>query len=175
MAEFLAAYQIGRVNEGGYVNDSTDKGGETYAGISRVAYPNWQGWKIVDKYQLKRGEVINDPTLESMIKQFYKAEKWDRVKGDQIDSQGVATFIYDWSLTSGKAVRQIQRELGITDDNVFGGGTLAAINEAGEELLERLYKARDAYFHYLVNKDPSQQKFLSGWLNRNNHLFEILK
>ena len=35
--------------EGGFVNDPKDPGGMTMAGISRKTFPNWIGWKEVDK------------------------------------------------------------------------------------------------------------------------------
>ena len=36
-------------NEGGYVNDPDDPGGETYKGIARNMWPDWAGWAIIDK------------------------------------------------------------------------------------------------------------------------------
>jgi hypothetical protein len=34
--------------EGEWVNDPDDRGGETYRGISRVHWPKWAGWAIID-------------------------------------------------------------------------------------------------------------------------------
>lgn len=176
MAEFLPAYEIGRQNEGGYVNDPSDKGGETYAGVARNYWPSWKGWPIIDASKpLKRGDFIKNEELESCIKQFYRQNFWNKIQGDYIDSQAVATFIYDWTLTSGKAIKIIQRELGLTDDGIFGNGTLAAVNNAGDDFLSRLHKMRDAYYHFLVNRDATLQKFLLGWVRRNDELFNKLK
>ena len=38
-------------NEGGYWSDSDgiDSGGRTYKGISENNFPNWKGWKIINK------------------------------------------------------------------------------------------------------------------------------
>jgi lysozyme family protein len=36
-------------NEGYYVNDKDDSGGETYRGISRVNFPKWAGWAIEEE------------------------------------------------------------------------------------------------------------------------------
>ena len=179
MGNYSKAYPVGRKNEGGYVNDPDDKGAETYAGVSRKYYPDCGIWPIIDKIKAERdlhiGDLIDDPEIEKILFDFYRVEKWDKIKGDKIVDDSVATFLYDWSLTSGKAVRQLQRELAIEDDGIVGNGTLAAINAAGHGLLYRLYNARDAYYHYLVNKDPTQQKFLPDWLRRNNELYASLK
>ena len=37
-------------HEGGYLNDSSDSGGRTYKGISENNFPNWKGWKIINKH-----------------------------------------------------------------------------------------------------------------------------
>lgn len=174
MADFLEAYRVGRDNEGGYCNVKGDNGGETYAGIARNFHPNWAGWAIIEQHELKFNEVLKDEQLESLVKQFYRANYWNKILGDYIEIQSVATFIYDWCINSGKAVRQIQRVLGITDDNQFGNGTLKAVNDAGEFLLAKLHKAREDYYRSLVAKDATQGKFLKGWLTRNNSLYDRL-
>ena len=51
--------------EGGYVNDPSDSGGETYCGIARNSNPKWEGWKIVDAHKpLKWNQKIQDSILE---------------------------------------------------------------------------------------------------------------
>jgi lysozyme family protein len=175
MADFDLAYELGRENEGGYSNDPSDKGGETYAGISRVYYPNCNIWPIVDQHKpLKRGAVIESTELDVRIKQFYRAEKWNKIHGDQILSKGVAAFLYDWTLTSGKAIKKTQELLGVTADGVFGPGTLAALNAAGDEFLQRLHECRGNYYRSLVEKDATQDRFLQGWLNRNDRMLELV-
>ncbi|HBF18469.1 MAG TPA: hypothetical protein DDW81_00145 [Cryomorphaceae bacterium] len=49
MADFEWAYRHTSNKEGGYVNDPSDYGRETYRGISRRWHPYWEGWKIVDE------------------------------------------------------------------------------------------------------------------------------
>jgi lysozyme family protein len=45
MADFKQAYQLVLQNEGGYVNDPNDPGGETYKGVARNIYivTGWGG------------------------------------------------------------------------------------------------------------------------------------
>lgn len=171
MSEFKAAYEVVMANEGGYVNVSTDKGGETYAGVSRRWHPNWQGWPIVDKNKpLKRGQHINDVVLSGMVKAFYKLEFWDKMQGDYITSQRVATFIFDWLVTSwDEAVKALQKVAGVAQDGRVGNLTVAAINarttDAQDEdaVMDKLKALRIAYYKSL--KDPINE---AGWINRVN-------
>lgn len=169
MAEFLSAYAVVMKNEGGYSNRAADKGGETYAGISRKWHPIWKGWDIVDKYKpLKQGQHIKNTELSSLIKQFYKMNFWDAIKGDYIDSQRIATFVFDWQVTSwDDAVKALQRAANVVPDGKIGSKTILAVNEADEgKVVEQMKTARKEYYRQLVVKDPNQRANLKGWLNR---------
>lgn len=78
------AFDLLMINEGGYVNDPKDSGGETKYGISKKAYP------YVD---------IPNLTIEQ-AKQIYKKDYWDRCKCDYLpDALSVAVF--DFAVNSG--------------------------------------------------------------------------
>ena len=53
MDHFKEAFTKTMSEEGGYNFDRMDPGGETYMGISRVYWPSWEGWVIIDKYEEK--------------------------------------------------------------------------------------------------------------------------
>ena len=58
MADFLISFKKTNINEGGFVDDPSDSGGMTYAGVSRKWFPNWEGWKIVDAHKpLHRNQI----------------------------------------------------------------------------------------------------------------------
>jgi lysozyme family protein len=168
MAEFLTAYQKTAPHEGGYSNRKSDRGGETYAGITRKNFPTWAGWTIVDAHKpLKQDEVINDTQLQSSVKVFYNANFWNRCNLDGCDSQEVANFIYDWYVNSGgNAIKHVQRVLGITEDGVCGPKTIQAANAYQGDLLPLLIAERIAYYNAIVAADPTQKGFLKGWVNR---------
>ena len=171
MAEFIEAYKRILQNEGGYVNDPKDAGGETYSGISRRYNQNWAGWAIVDKNKpLKKGEKIPGEQMESLVKIFYKQTQWDKIKGDSINSQWIAEFTVDWYVTSGKdAIQALQAAVGVTADGVIGNQTIAAVNAADETIVKaKLLKARRDFYQAIVKRDPTKFKFLKGWLNRVN-------
>ena len=83
MADFEKAFRRMLANEGGLsLSDvKNDRGGQTYAGIARKHHPNWPGWKVVD-----RGEL---PPLD-LVRNFYRREFWNAVRGDHIEEQGIA-------------------------------------------------------------------------------------
>lgn len=170
MAEFLEAYKFSKIAEGGYSNRAADKGGETYAGISRKWHPTWPGWAIIDRLKpLKQGQIIkNNVELESALRIFYQQNFWTPMKGNSMDSQRIATFTYDWMLTSwDDAIKALQKAVEVPMDSKIGPATLAAVNAANEEtLLQKLKGLRKQFYISLVRKDPSQKPNLNGWLNR---------
>lgn len=137
MAEFLEAHKKTAVYEGGYANVSGDRGGETYKGIARNFWPQWAGWAIVDKNKpLKHNQSIKDDQLESLVKQFYKRNFWDKVEGDAIDDQDIAFKLYDLAVTSGipRSIKHIQSVLGLPETGKIDKKTLDAINNPSKYL-----------------------------------------
>lgn len=99
-------------NEGGYVNDPSDPGGETNWGISKRTYPN------VDIKNLTRDQAIA----------IYQRDFWVVIGGENI-SPAVAYQALDFAVNSGvsTAVRALQRSVGVADDGHFGLQSLAAL------------------------------------------------
>ena len=93
---------------------------------------------------------------------------WDFVRADEMKNQSLAEIISDWIINSGPyPVKIIQRLVGVTPDGRVGDGTLNAINNADQRwLFEEIKKEREKWYYDLVRRDPSQRKFLTGWLNR---------
>lgn len=153
MANFNDAVEKTLINEGGYVNDKDDIGGETKFGISKRAYPD------VD---------IKNLTVEE-AKKIYKRDYWDRLRCDEIISQKVAFELFDTAVNMGvrTASKLIQGCVGVKPDGIIGNITLQAINETDEELLLLRFKlAKITRYVYLAKKRPENKKFLLGWINR---------
>lgn len=175
MANFAEAQPHIIRNEGGYVNDPHDSGGETYRGITRKNFPKWEGWSIVDANKpMHRGQIIDSGILAMNVNQFYKSEFWDKMQGDALKNQALATYIYDFKVTSGgNAVKVLQRLLGIPDTGNLGPITLAAVNGYTGDLLTLYHLARIKYYTEIgVGKNSV---FVRGWLNRCNAMYDALK
>jgi lysozyme family protein len=169
--------------EGGYSNVGNDRGKETYMGISRFFFPKWEGWQIIDKYKpLKNNQIVKNDVLDEMVKQFYKTNFWDPIRADQINA-GIAPFLFDFAVNSGvgaasKAFQKVVSQLSgrkLVIDGKIGSGTIAAASSINPKLLfDALMNYRIAFYKNIVDKDPSQSKFLNGWLNRlKKYQFEI--
>lgn len=153
MADFYKEINKVLQREGGYVNDPHDKGGETNFGISKRAFPN------VDIKNLTADDA----------RAIYKEHYWDRVKGDEIESQIVAGEVFDMAVNAGvrTSSKMTQAIIGTLADGIIGSKTLEALNGVDDEKFVLAFKlARVARYTNIANKNPTQRKFLRGWINR---------
>ena len=146
----MFAMLIGRVlgNEGGYVNNPRDSGGETNWGISKRSYPG------IDIKNLTREEA--------MLVYFY--DFWAPIHGAQLH-QGVAYQLLDIAVNAGvaAAVKMLQRAAGVTDDGNIGPATLAAVEHASDtDTIMRIMAERlEAWTHCHNWADAG-----AGWVRR---------
>ena len=163
--------------EGGYSNDKLDKGGETYKGISRLNFPNWSGWSIVDTVKETNPKSIDsvlkaNPHMKELVESFYKANFWDKIQGDRISSQEVANNIFDFAVNSGvsRASKYAQNVVGAVQDGQIGNKSIEAINAMNAVTFVKVYKRnRQNFLNKIVENNPSQIRFLAGWTNRVNN------
>lgn len=163
--------------EGGYSNDPSDRGGETNHGITKGT---------LDAYQKKQGGLgeggrsvsVKDLTKEQ-AQAIYKKEYYDGRRIGDIGDEKTAGHIFDLGVnhSTGAAGKMVQKAVNavIPDaklkvDGVVGDKTIAAINKATPEQVKAINNAianeREAYYRHLVDNDPSQARFLNGWLKR---------
>jgi lysozyme family protein len=159
--KFLKAFDYVMYHEGGYVNDPRDAGGETKFGISKRSYPH------LDIKNLTHDQA----------RQIYFCDFWTKAKCEQINNENIAIKFFDLAVHAGirQAVKLIQRALrsaeqSVADDGIIGPLTLQAINKADPtDLLAALKSEAAGYYRLIVHANPSQRKFINGWLNRAYH------
>lgn len=182
MANFEIAESITGRSEGGYANNPADNGGETFAGIARNYWSNWEGWKYIDQYKnqfktaktsLSLAEWINASAkvktepVGDLVSFFYKNNFWSSLKLDFVNDQQLANSIYDFAVNSGvnRSVKYIQEVVGVKTDGVIGPNTIKAINNSDPEFtLEKFNKKRELFYRSIAKGDQSQ--FLKSWLSR---------
>ena len=164
MADFAPAFELMIRHEGGFKLHTVagDRGGKTYAGIAFNYHPEWAGWKLLESDP-------ENPELTRMVRDFYKANYWDKVKGDQISDQKIAESLFDFAVNAGVRTAAVLAQLvaGVTPDGIIGNQSVAAINQQQAAVfIPNFALAKIARYARIVSKDASQGKFLLGWINR---------
>ncbi|MEJ5301498.1 MAG: putative peptidoglycan-binding domain-containing protein [Thermodesulforhabdaceae bacterium] len=146
--------------EGGFrlIKNPTEET-HTYAGIYRKIYPQWEGWKYIDK-----GET---PPTE-LVRKFYYENFYQPLEG--IENPEIRFSIFEFGVNAGlrKAIKIAQAVVGTSPDGILGPKTLAALNTVvPEDFIKSYLIARIKHYLDLANADPRKYGvYLRGWLNR---------
>lgn len=156
----------------GFANDPLDSGGATMCGVTIATYRQYrkqQGYSSTTVADLKN---ISYQAWRAILKKMY----WDRWQADRIRSLGLANILVDWVWASGvHGIKEPQKILGrafpeVTADGIVGAKTLNAVNSYApqEDLFNLIHNARTTFVENIVRRNPSQRKWLNGWLRRIN-------
>jgi len=147
-------------HEGGYVNHPADPGGPTNNGITQRVY---------DAYRKLKGLPVQSVKLISSteVADIYNRQYWKLMRGDDLPA-GLDYAVFDFAVNSGtsRAIRYLQRLVGVNDDAVLGDDTLGAVYEAAkknEEALIISYCANRLQFLKSLATFPT---FGKGWCRR---------
>ena len=164
MAKFEILFPYILKVEGGFVNDPADAGGATNMGITLKTYAAYCAEKGLKKPTIADLKKIDN----EVVAEIYRTRYWDKWKAADIKSQKVANIVVDWYINSGVVgIKKAQTAIGTLADGVVGKMTIAAINAANpDDLFVKLCNARVEHYNNIVRRNPSQRKFLKGWLNR---------
>lgn len=172
MATFETALKVVLEHEGGYVNDPSDPGGETYKGVARKMHSSWQGWVEVDMAKRQSNFPKNleqNSALQDMIHDFYRINFWDKVQGSHIENEQVAQVIFDFAVNAGVSTSAslVQKVLDVTVDGTIGPKTIAALNTfPAEHFIASFTLMKIARYVAIVNKRPESKKYFYGWVCR---------
>lgn len=164
MADFNPAFERMIHDEGGFqlTNIPGDRGGMTYAGIARNQNPHWAGWALVDRQEL-------GGSLTSMVREFYRINYWDRIRGDEINDQQIAETIFNFAVNAGTgiAIKLAQSVVGAVPDGGIGPKTIELLNRSTAKNFMAAYAlTKIKRYAEICNRDRGQSKFLLGWINR---------
>lgn len=152
-----------------FTNDPDDRGGATKFGIIQREY---------DSFRRRRGLPTHSVQFITMdeARDIYRREYWDAVQGDVVpDPLDVVAFDTGVLMGVGRSVRLLQQSLRVGIDGDIGPETRAALARANAPAVAaRMADLREARLRSIVERDPSQAKFLRGWLNRLNDLRRLI-
>lgn len=139
--------------EGGYVNDPTDRGGETKFGISKRAHPDIN---------------IRDLT-KNLAREIYRVDYWIPSRAGKLPVKLRGPY-FDMCVNHGQrnAVRILQQACNgrgekIAEDGLIGPQTIGACAKLEKK---RLISYRCLFFARIVQRDPEQERFWYGWFRR---------
>lgn len=146
--------------EGGYVDHAADRGGPTNFGIT------------IGSLALYRGHPVTPSDVrlltEAEARLIYLHDYIQRPGFDRIFDMALKALVVDMAVNHGpgRAVRLLQRALGVKEDGVLGDETAAAANAAGPSLRAKVCAERVRFYGQIIAGDPTQSVFAAGWLNR---------
>jgi len=187
MASFNEAFDLVMGYEGGYDNDPYDVGGETYKGIARNYYPDWEGWKIIDEARKSSAfphNLQDISELDEKVRMFYKILYWNIFWGDLIPNQAIANELFDCGVNLGthRAIKYLQIALNIlnrngvlyddiVEDGIYGPATHNVLNtylsiDDPVFIVKIINILQGMHYIEYMKKSPTQERFARGWLKR---------
>jgi len=157
--------------EAGYVNDSSDSGGETNFGVT-ISTARENGYK---------GEMVNMTREQAFA--IYSKQYWDKIQADKMLSlsEPITEEVVDTGVNMGtkRAVRFLQRCLNvlnnrgrhysdITADGNVGPATLSALSHflttRNEDVMVKMLNSlQGAFYIELAERREKDEAFIYGW------------
>lgn len=141
--------------EGGYVNNKKDPGGETKFGISKRSYPK------IDIKNLTREQAVL----------IYRRDYWMKIRADELPDN-INLHIFDFAVNAGAptAIKLLQSICKIKKDGIVGPNTLTH----SYKITPWQYAAgRVKHYCDLAKRKPDNLEFIEGWVNRTLNITEI--
>ena len=185
MAQEILLSPFIKKTEGGLSRDTTDSASAhpcPYPYFGESGYHTNRGWTWstwsqyfgVTPDSATQWYTMTDASWDALFTKAF----WNKILGDQINSQRIANMIGDWFFNSGNyAEIDAQKILDsvfsnhLVVDGCFGTQTISAINSANEpEFYADITQKRRDFYQDIVTNNASQAKYLVGWNNRVNDL-----
>lgn len=137
-----------------FTNDPLDRGGATKFGVTQA---------LADDY--KHGDVRNLTHVGAVA--FYRRWFADH-KIDQITDVSLFHLVADSFTNHGAhGIMFLQTALLVTADGQIGPKTLSMLRISHvDQVYARTLAERFRFYAHIVHNDPSQARFINGWVNR---------
>ena len=180
--KFLKAMKVIFANEGGYVNNKCDKGGETNLGITAATLKTANSNKITNITDVKQ---LTFDTAEDIYYQMY----WIPSKSEDMNSP-LDLIQFDVSINSGvkNANKMLQKAINkafgsniLVVDGIIGKNTMRYLSQVSDtdikaKQLSYIYlDIRASFYEDIIKRDPTQNVFRKGWMNRIQNLKNIIQ
>lgn len=131
-------------SEGGYVNHTYDRGGATNMGVTQKTYNAYRRRKDLPS------EDIRNITRDEAVNIYYE-DYWQPSGANEISDPNTAVAIFDTAVLHGPA-------------------TAKSFYRRSNGDLNEFLNIRQQSYDDIIEKNPTQKVFYSGWNNRVNNL-----
>lgn len=176
---FLKCFDFTIKNEGGYNEIRFDNGGATNYGVSlrflKDLYENGTIWVDLNNDGKIDSKDIQKLSLDNARKLYY-INFYVPLKISALKNETLGIKLFDTAVNVGNrpAIRFLQSAISkskpITIDGLIGPQTINEANKADTSILNLFIEEQKKYYNRIVEKNPTQQKFIKGWHNRANKL-----
>lgn len=144
-----------------FTNDPVDRGGATKFGITQARWDDYVA-KDPSRAPCRLVEALTEPWARA----FYDAEYV--APFDWIENDELAKLVIDSAVQHGvvRVTRWLQLAVGVTPDGHIGPVTRGAVNGVCPSPYAQVLRTRLQFYADIVARDPTQAKFLRGWINR---------
>lgn len=147
--------------EGGLADDKADKGGKTNRGVSTPTFNTAKSRGII---HASRIEDLTELEVQTIYWSLYWLEPRCYEFPAPLDLLVFDAFVQH---RPGPAAEMIQAAVGTVPDGIIGPKTIAAAHKVDVvAAIERYAYARERFYRQIAKADPTQVRFLRGWLGR---------
>ena len=133
---------------------------------------------------MKYNQKIDDSELNNLVYDVYTKLYYTPMKINMINDLMISAHLFCHGVNAGNsaAIKLLQKSINsvynvsIAVDGKIGAQTLKYANgDKVKELINEFINRRISFYESIVNNNPSQKKFLKGWINRVNGTTETVK
>lgn len=157
--------------EGGFTNNPDDHGGPTKYGIT---IPDLAAFRGVDPSTLSATDIENLTTDEATAvfqKMYIKDPHFDAIQDDHLRALMVDCGVLHGVET---AVKWLQNALGVSADGNLGPITQMSLTHANPQHLQCAVCATRIRYMADILRNPTQDQFEHGWLDRAANFVETI-
>lgn len=142
MADFQKAFEEIILHKDGFIYDKYGRSSDSFLGIKKSDYKDDLMWRIINDIKFRYGiENVDkyartDRAIMQCVKNIYRLKYWTLLKLDYINSQKLATQIFNEAVNYGSsAARRYVKELvGVDASHTIGIKYIKALNEYAKQM-----------------------------------------
>lgn len=159
-----------------FTDDPIDTGGATKFGITLRTLQYYRRIMTGQPNLIVTKADVNNLTINEAVKigmSIFMMEPHIH----ELPDWRLRLIVYDYNFHSGvRAIKDLQRRIGVKADGVIGPLTLKSINGISNLILlaYQVLTVREEFMQELMEVKPTQKKFMFGWWRRTTKLQRIL-